>query len=103
MNALDRARNFRGPLDQAWKLKLTAYFQSPNPTKAAWAEIAHLVINSGGPTSGRPSTVWQAVCAVDSSFQTKITNSSSKEPNDRWDRAPDGFTVARAITAALKE
>jgi hypothetical protein len=99
MKILSNARNYRGPLPESIQKTLKGYMENPSPSKSDWEDIAHLIINSG---SMRSSTVWQAVRAVDPTFQNKVPNGAGT-PDTRWTRAPDGFTVARAIYLALKE
>jgi hypothetical protein len=93
MKFLNRARSAVGPLRQVRKDQLACYFSNPSPTVADWDLVAQVVIAKG-------VNVHDAVCAVDPSFQTKL-NTVEENPQLRWDRAPDGFTVARAVKAAL--
>jgi hypothetical protein len=92
MKILSRASNLRGSLSDERKRLIASYLKNPEPTTDDWEAVAHMVINPG-----RLVTVWKAVCAIDPTFQRKIENNTEK----RWNRAPDGFTVARAIQAAL--
>jgi hypothetical protein len=99
MKILSNAKTYIGPIPESSRKALVRYMTNPSPTKGEWEDIAHLIINSG---SMRSSTVWQALMALDHNFQSKIP-SGVGTPDTRWTRAPDGFTVARAIYLALKE
>ena len=92
MKILSQASNLRGSLSDERKRLIASYLSNPEPTADDWDAIAHMVINPG-----RLVTVWKAVCVLDPTFQKKIENKAEK----RWNRVPDGFTVARAIQAAL--
>lgn len=82
MKFLNRARNGVGFLRQKRKDQLLAYFRNPEPSAAEFEVIADLVINM------KSLNVRGAVEAIDPSFKDS-------------GRVPDGFTVARAIKAAL--
>jgi hypothetical protein len=98
MSFLNRANNFRGPIPKDVRGKLAAYFNNPAPKAADWEAIHSYVVVS---TNEETITVWKAVRAIDPTFQDKVT-SVVKEPVLRWHRVPDGFTVARAVKAAVK-
>lgn len=81
MKFLNRAYNAAGPLRKLRKDQIVAYFRNVNPTAEDFAAIARLTLNDD-------FNVRTAVEAIDPSF---------KESG----RIPDGFTVARAVKAAL--
>lgn len=97
MKLLNQARNFRGPLDPEAKKRLASYMANPQPSKDEWDKIAHMIIKHGL----RSATVWQAVLVVEPTFDRSLP-SGAKTAEERWRRVPDGFTVARALRAALK-
>ena len=97
MNAiLARANSFRGPLRDKVKAEIIAYIHNPEPTKEQWDSLSHIIVQKGA------ISIWKAVVAIDPSFQTQVEN-KVVDPEVRWQRVPDGFTVARAIREATKE
>jgi hypothetical protein len=98
MKILAKASNYRGPLRDKTKDQITAYARNPNPTKQDWEDIAHVVIRAG---SLRAATVWQAVVALDPTFQKSIPSGAGNDAELRWQKVPSGFTVALAIKTAL--
>ena len=97
------AANDFGPLSDEVRDRLFRYFDDPSAEN--WSSICGIIINArGGPKSGRPRTVWQAVAAVDPSFQDISLPRRPGEilPHEkRWSKWPDALLVARAIKAAL--
>jgi hypothetical protein len=82
MNFLDRACNGTGPLRTFRKVQIIASCRNPVPSADDWHEIADLTLN-------HDFNVGSAVAALAPGFDPK-------------DAVPDGFTVARAIKAALQ-
>ena len=82
MKFLDRAYNGAGPLREFRKLQIVTYCRNPEPSADDWHEIADLTLN-------HDFNVGTAVAAVEPGF-------------DPQEAVPDGFTVARAIKAALQ-
>jgi hypothetical protein len=81
MTFLNRAYNAAGPLRSFRKEQIAAYCRNTEPSAEEFAEIEELTLN-------RKHNVRTAVEAIEPSFKDK-------------ERVPDGFTVARAIKAAL--
>jgi hypothetical protein len=81
MNFLNRAYNAAGPVPQKRKDQIVAYFRNAEPTAEDYMAIARTCLND-------KYNIRSAVEAVDPSFKGT-------------ERTPDGFTVARAIKAAL--
>jgi hypothetical protein len=88
MKLLAKAANHNGSLSPDLQALFDQFFSEP--TVENWDRLASLIINPG---SMRRGTVWQAVVAVDPTFQ----RSKGKEG---WLRAPDALTVARAVKEA---
>lgn len=78
---INAAYNAAGPLRQVRKDQIIAYFHNTAPTAEDFAAIARLCLNS-------KHNVRSAIEAIDPSFKDS-------------GRVPDGFTVARAVKAAL--
>jgi hypothetical protein len=82
MKLLDKAYNGAGPLRQFRKDQIVAYCRNAEPTAEDFADIEDLTLN-------RKHNVRSAVEALEPAFKGS-------------GRVPDGFTVARALKAALK-
>ncbi len=81
MNFLNRAYNAAGSIPKKRKEQIIAYLRNAEPTAEEFAAIARTCLN-------HKHNIRSAVEAIDPSFKSS-------------DRVPDGFTVARAIKAAL--
>lgn len=82
MKFLDRAYNGAGPLRAFRKVQIITSCRNPEPSAYDWHEIAALTLN-------HDFNVGSTVAALAPGFDPK-------------DAVPDGFTVARAIKAALQ-
>jgi hypothetical protein len=81
MNFLNRAYNAAGPVPQKRKGAIIAYFRNAQPSAEDYMAIARTCLN-------HEHNIRSAVEAINPSFKDRGL-------------APDGFTVARAIKAAL--
>ena len=79
---LDRAYNGADPLRKFRKVQIITYCRNPEPSADDWHEIADLTLN-------HDFNVGTAVAAVEHGFNPQ-------------EAVPDGFTVDRAIKAALQ-
>jgi hypothetical protein len=82
MKFLNRAYNAAGPLRAMRKDQIKSYCENPSPTPEAWRQIARLTLNHA-------FNISTAIAAIVPGFDAD---------ND----VPDGFTVARAIKAAVQ-
>jgi len=82
---LDRATNVFGPLKPDIRARITRFLD--DPSEENWDRVYSIAIQPF-------KTVWQAVLAVDPSFQRT-------KSRDFWDRVPDAMLVARAIRHAV--
>lgn len=100
---LEGATNFLGPIGPQAKKRILRYLGDPSTEN--WDDVYGIIINEkGGPVSGRPRTIWQAVIAVDPTFRdialpTRLYG--GQPPEARWAKWPDALLLARAIKAAL--
>ncbi len=102
MTLLDDARNVFGALAPDVRARIVRFLDAPSA--ATWDGCYSVVVNERGTLDGRvPLTVWQAVVALDPSFQD-IANPEPRgarlRPEEKWRRIPDALLTARAIRAA---
>ncbi len=81
MKFLERAYNAAGPIPEKRRAQVIAYFRNVAPSAEDFAAIARICLN-------HEHNIRSAVEAIDPSFQDRSL-------------VPDGFTVARAIKAAV--
>jgi hypothetical protein len=94
LGLLDKATGVFGTLDAGSKARIINYLHEP--TEDGWWGIYCTIINGKAPLN-RPRTVWEAVVAVDPSFQ----RSAPPARDIAWRRIPDAVTLARALRHAL--
>lgn len=89
LSSLDAARatNVFGTLQGEPRRRLEALVE--NPTVETWDNSYSLIVGGKHMT-----TMWQAVGAVDRSFQPRV---DAGRPSPRWDQAPSRETVLRAL------
>lgn len=95
MSLLANARNgFDKPLSADSRIRIRKFLREPSEN--AWDAIYTILITPR-------ITVWQAVCALDPSFQTSVASTGSRTGASwRWTRIPDVMLVARAIRESTK-
>lgn len=97
MRLLKDSTNLFGKLSPEVEGRVQAFMD--NPSFETWDDIHGIIISAT-----RMRTVWQAVIAVDPSYNNIALSysSSGKYPpaSKRWSRFPDAMTVARAIKLA---
>lgn len=92
MSLLANARNgFDKPLSSDSRIRIRKFLREPS--ESTWDAIYTILITPR-------VTVWQAVCALDPSFQTSVANRAGT--SWRWTRIPDVMLVARAIRESTK-
>lgn len=96
MALLDNATNMFGPLSPDAKARIMAFIDAPS--LKGWNDIYSCLISGEGMV-----TIWQAVIAVDPTFQRigkPVKDPARAKASQVWDRYPDPLTVARAIRHA---
>lgn len=76
------------------KAAIQAYLDKPTPE--AWEEIYSLIING----KGKPATVWQAVLAVDPTYQQRAETFADAGLK-RWHRIPTPTVLIKALQQAV--
>jgi len=92
--AIEFAKNYVGLLPSHIKSALYNYVEFP--TQDNWNDIYSTVISTG-----KTSTVWQAVLAYDPSFPDRIPVTAIDPDNVRWPRIPSPEVFAKAIAIAI--
>lgn len=87
MSYVDEVSNMSGRLEGEARDSLIAVLA--NPTQETWSEAFRLIISNE-----RLLTLWQAVVAVDPTFQKSLVD-------DYWDRIPDYDTISSALRYAV--
>jgi len=91
--ALEFATSMLGAMKPEYKKKIQKYLDYP--TEKNWENIYSIIING----TGRPSTVWQAVIAVDPLFPSRTCMDGNLRT--RWRTIPSVVTLKKAITLAV--
>lgn len=91
---LNLARNVRGPLDGTLRARLTAAIGQPG--EATWDAAYSIILN---PDVGFGLSLWQAVCALDSSYASvgPVTEDGKRGP---WGKVPPAGLIVQAINYA---
>lgn len=96
ISGIEFARNAFGLLTQPLKEALYNYYEFPSVD--SWNDIYGLVISTG-----KVSTVWQAVLAVDSTFIDRIPKEAWEPDYVNWPQIPSREVFIKALNFALKQ